>query len=63
MSRDDEIKNGQAWLAVLVVMLVSIASAALLSACGGGDAEEEDDDRPGRCVIDGLPRPPEACNQ
>jgi hypothetical protein len=32
MSRDDEIKNGQAWLAVLIVMLVSIASAALLSA-------------------------------
>jgi len=60
MSRDDELKNGHAWLAVLIVMLVSIACAGLLSACGGGDA---DDDRNLRCEVDGLPRKPEVCNR
>lgn len=46
---------------VITVLAVIAFLVICLAGCGGGDAEEEDPDL--RCVIDGLPRPPEACNQ
>lgn len=43
----------------LLTLLLAIVSAGALTACGGGD--EIDDDPDLRCVIDGIPRKPEAC--
>lgn len=42
----------------LLTLLLAIVSAGALTACGGG---EIDDDPDLRCVIDGIPRKPEAC--